>query len=100
MLSINDWLPECRLACLEEKRIASVCDGCRLQTHHSAKHNATSTQLVHGAQHAPIRGVELIASTGASELLSIDNERLPHPHQVPVAHLIHDHRHGPGRRLK
>src|SRR6478672_1537266 len=93
MLPINNGLPECGFACLKQKRISSVSHCCGLKADHATEHHTASAKFVNRPEHTPVGRVELIGSTGAAELLGINQESLAHPHQVPITRLIHPHGH-------
>src|SRR5688500_18725871 len=95
MLAVHDGLPECAFTRLEKKRVSTVCDCGRIEANHRSKHEASTPHLVNCAEHTPVSRIELVAPSWTA-LLRPDEERLSHPHQVPTAQVIHQHRHRPG----
>ena len=95
MLRIHQRLAIGAFPGLKEQRVARLVmvAGSRLAMAVSAM-LPCPTECI-GGDHEPVRGIEFVAAA-RSALLRVQQEGLPHEHEIPGACLGHGHRHLPG----
>ena len=94
VLRVRQRLSERRFSGLEQFGVAASGNRRRIEAEHQLEHEAAAAYVMTRAEHSPVRGIKFVAPTRPG-LLRVDEECLPHEHEIPTIRAAHQHRHGP-----